>query len=53
MELRYGFQGEKEKTQKEVADMLRYITKLYLAIRKENYWQDEKRNYEQDRVIFE
>ena len=53
MELRYGFQGEKEKTQKEVADMLRYITKLYLASRKENYWQDEKRNYEQDRVIFE
>lgn len=53
MELRYGFQGEKEKTQKEVADMLRYITKLYLAIRKENYWQDEKRNYEQDGIIFE
>lgn len=53
MELRYGFQGEKEKTQKEVANMLRYITKLYLAIGKENYWKNEKRNYEQDRVIFE
>ena len=29
MELRFGFNGEKEKTQKEVADMLRHITKLY------------------------
>ncbi len=30
MELRFGFNGEKEKTQKEVADMLRNITKLYI-----------------------
>ena len=37
MELRYGFKGQEEKTQKEVADMLRNITKLYIKIRKENY----------------
>ena len=30
MELRFGFISEKEKTQKEVADMLRNITKLYI-----------------------
>jgi len=30
MELRFGFKEEKEKTQKEVADMLRNITKLYI-----------------------
>lgn len=36
MELRYGFGTGKEKTQKEVADMLRNITKLYIEIRKEN-----------------
>ncbi len=36
MELRFGFNGNKEKTQKEVADMLRNITKLYLKIRKKN-----------------
>ena len=30
MELRYGFKGGDEKTQKEVADMLRNITKLYI-----------------------
>ena len=37
MELRFGFMSGKEKTQKEVADMLRNITKLYFKIRKENY----------------
>ena len=31
-----GFKTGKEKTQKEVADELRNITKLYLKIRKEN-----------------
>ena len=36
MELRFGFKGEKEKTQKEVADMLRNFTKLYIKVRKEN-----------------
>ena len=30
MELRYGFKTGNEKTQKEVADMLRYISKLYI-----------------------
>ena len=30
MELRFGFNGEKDKTQKEVADMLRNITKLHI-----------------------
>lgn len=30
MELRFGFISGKEKTQKEVADMLRNITKLYI-----------------------
>ncbi len=30
MELRFGFKNGVEKTQKEVADMLRYITKLYI-----------------------
>lgn len=36
MELRYGFQGGDEKTQKEVADMLRNIAKLYFKAREEN-----------------
>ena len=36
MEMRFGFKTGKEKTQKEVADELRHITKLYLKIRKEN-----------------
>ena len=36
MELRFGFNGEEEKTQKEVADMLRNITKLHIQVRKEN-----------------
>ena len=47
MELRFGFRtGGDEKTQKEVADMLRYIPKLHIKARKENYKQDEKRNLE-------
>ena len=36
MELRFGFNGTKEKTQKEVADMLRNITKLYIETREKN-----------------
>lgn len=36
MELRFGFISGNEKTQKEVADMLRYFSKLYLSIRKES-----------------
>ena len=37
MEMRFGFKTGKEKTQKEVADELRNITKLYIKIRKEKY----------------
>ena len=37
MEMRFGFKTGKEKTQKEVADELRHITKLYIKVRKENY----------------
>ena len=37
MEMRFGFKTGKEKTQKEVADEMRYITKLYFKTRKENY----------------
>ena len=37
MELRFGFISGKEKTQKEVADMLRYFTKLYIKVREKNY----------------
>lgn len=36
MELRFGFISGDEKTQKEVADMLRNITKLHIKVRKEN-----------------
>ena len=36
MSLRFGFNGNKEKTQKEVADMLRNLTKLYFKIREKN-----------------
>ena len=37
MELRFGFISGTEKTQKEVADMLRHFTKLYIKIRKKDY----------------
>ena len=36
MELRFGFISGDEKTQKEVADMLRNFTKLYIQIRKKD-----------------
>ena len=36
MELRFGFKTGNEKTQKEVADMLRYFTKLYIKTRKKD-----------------
>ena len=44
MEMRFGFKTGKEKTQKEVADELRNFSKLYFAIRKKDYKQNEKRN---------
>ena len=37
MEWRFGFKTGDEKTQKEVADMLRHFTKLYFKIRKKDY----------------
>ncbi len=43
MELRFGFITGDEKTQKEVADMLRYITKLYIQTRKKDNKENEKR----------
>ena len=36
MELRFGFKSGVEKTQKEVADMMRNFTKLYIKIRKKD-----------------
>ena len=46
MELRFGFISGDEKTQKEVADMLRNFAKLYFTLGKEDYWEDEERYYE-------
>ena len=43
MELRFGFVSGNEKTQKEVADMLRNITKLYIKTRKKDNKENEKR----------
>ena len=37
MEMRFGLNAEKEKTQKEVADELRNFSKLYIKIRKKDY----------------
>ena len=37
MELRYGFRTGNEKTQKEVADMLRNFSKLYFKVREKDY----------------
>ena len=38
MEMRFGFLNGKEKTQKEVADEMRNIAKLYFEIRKKDNW---------------
>ena len=37
MEMRFGLNSEKEKTQKEVADELRNFSKLYIKIREKDY----------------
>ncbi len=37
MELRFGFRAGEEKTQKEVADMLRNFAKLHIKTRKKDY----------------
>ena len=50
MELRFGFVSGNEKTQKEVADMLRNITKLYIKIRKKDNFKNEKRDKKQNRI---
>lgn len=44
MEMRFGFKTGKEKTQKEVADELRNISKLYFKTRKEDNRENEKGN---------
>ena len=44
MELRFGFLSGKEKTQKEVADMLRNIAIIHIKIREKNNIKNEKRN---------
>ena len=51
MELRFGFVSGDEKTQKEVADMLRHIPKLHISLRKKDNRKNEKRNYEQNRIV--
>lgn len=48
MELRFGFKTGVEKTQKEVADMLRNITKLHIKTWEKDNEQNEKRYNEQD-----
>ena len=53
MELRFGFKTGVEKTQKEVADMLRNFTKLHIKIRKEDYDKNEERYYEQNMLKVE
>ena len=52
MEMRFGLKNDgNEKTQKEVADELRNITKLYIKIREKNNKKNEKRNTKQNRII--
>lgn len=46
LELRFGFKTGNEKTQKEVADMLRNFSKLYIKVRKKDNRKNEKRNNE-------
>ena len=48
MEMRFGFLTGKEKTQKEVADELRNITKLYIKTRKKDNKENEKRHIKQN-----
>lgn len=48
MEMRFGFKTGKEKTQKEVADELRNITKLYIKTRKKDNKENEKRHIKQN-----
>lgn len=50
MELRFGFITGDEKTQKEVADMLRNISKLYFKVGKKDNKKNEKRYNEQNKL---
>ena len=51
MEMRFGLKNNgDEKTQKEVADEMRNITKLYIKIRKKDNKKNEKRNTKQNRI---
>ena len=50
MELRFGFITGDEKTQKEVADMLRNITKLYIKTRKKDNKENEKGHIKQNQL---
>ena len=54
MEMRFGINNpnDEEKTQKEVADELRDITKLYFSFRKENNKKNEERNIKQKWIKF-
>ena len=51
MELRFGFISGKEKTQKEVADMLRNFTKLHITIRKKDNAKNEKGYNQQNGIV--
>ena len=51
MEMRFGLKNDgNEKTQKEVADELRNITKLYIKTREEDNQKNEERNIKQNRL---
>ena len=48
MELRFGFKSGVEKTQKEVADMLRNITIIYIKVREKNNRKNEEGDENED-----
>ena len=54
MEMRFGINNpnDEEKTQKEVADELRDITKLYFSFRKENNKKNEEKNIKSKWIKF-
>lgn len=53
MELRFGFVTGKERTQKEVADILRNLAIIYFEVGKEDYRKNEERNDCEDLVVVE
>ena len=48
MELRFGFKSGVDKTQKEVADMLRNITIIYIKVREKNNRKNEEGDENED-----